>query len=81
MAKEKPLSQAAVEAQQKQREKELADAASVDVCHGCEMRGQGGSYIFDPKTGKRVRVSGPKIETAVKEQAAVVTEPTQGGAE
>lgn len=26
-----------------------------------ELRGVGGSYVFDPETGKRIRVSGPVL--------------------
>ena len=39
---------------------EQAAAAKVDVCQKCEMRGQGGSYVFNSETGKRTRKSGGK---------------------
>lgn len=35
-----------------------------------EHRGQGGSYVFDPETGKRTRIAGPALD----EQSAVKPE-------
>ncbi len=32
---------------------EQASAAKVDVLKDCSRRGHGGSYVYDPKTGKR----------------------------
>lgn len=43
---------------------------TVDIQND-EHRGIGGSYVFDPDTGKRTRIAGPKLdETATAEMQA-----------
>ena len=39
-----------------------------------EYHGMGGSYVIDPETGKRTRVSGPDLDEAPAEESVVETE-------
>lgn len=45
----------------------------VDVQND-EYRGMGGSYVFDPATGKRTRIAGPDLEQSAAETELPVTE-------
>lgn len=42
------------------------DQEPVDVQND-EYRGMGGSYVFDPATGKRTRIAGPGLEQSAAE--------------
>lgn len=39
-----------------------------------EYHGMGGSYVIDPETGKRTRVSGPDLDEAPAEESVAETE-------
>lgn len=41
-----------------------------------EWHGMGGSYVIDPETGKRTRVSGPDLDKAPAEESDTATEST-----
>lgn len=38
----------------------LPENPAIDIQND-EFRGMGGSYIFDPATGKRIRIAGPVV--------------------
>jgi hypothetical protein len=54
---------------QKQGVSDTPEQPAVDIQND-EHRGVGGSYIFDPVTGKRTRVAGPDLDQPAAGQVA-----------
>ncbi len=52
---------------QKAEETAAQDAASKVDVQADNQRGVGGAYVFDPKTGKRKRIAGPRVTLSTGE--------------